>query len=80
VVKLKAAPAQGSTTNSLQTGVDCTAAQKLLYNGGSKNLTFTGNDYYVPTLAGLWFYWDAYKTFAGWQALGQDAGGAVVVP
>ncbi len=62
----------GSLTNSLQTGTDCTTTQATAYTNGSKNLRFQGNTYDVSSLSGRWWFWGAYKTWAEWQALGND--------
>ncbi len=49
------------------------------YTSGSKRLTFDRNDYRTPDVTGPWFYWQANKDWAGWQAVPQDAAGKIGV-
>jgi parallel beta-helix repeat protein len=55
----------------------CTATQLNAYLTGVKNLTFANNDYRVPSMTGWYWLWNGFKTWAEWQALGQDATGTV---
>lgn len=57
---------------------NCSAADMALYTGGSKNITFQSDAYHVPDItAGLWYWADAPRTFAQWQAIPQDSLGSV---
>lgn len=59
----------------------CTAAQTVPYMDGSKNLTFVNNHYTIPVAATrYWLWgWGIYKSWAEWQALGNDTTGSVIV-
>jgi hypothetical protein len=56
---------------------NCTAEQTAIYTNGSKNNTYQHNAYDVPSLTGAYWFWGAFKTWAQWQALGQDTTGTV---
>lgn len=60
----------------------CTAAELSAYAdpGNSKGLRFERNRYTVSTPGGSWWYWNGFKTWAQWQALGHDSGGSVNAP
>jgi hypothetical protein len=47
------------------------------YLNGSKNLTFANNTYLVPSLTTKYFVWGfgQLKSWAEWQALGNDMTG-----
>jgi parallel beta-helix repeat protein len=47
------------------------------YLDGSKNNRFVANHYVLPSVAGAWWYWQSFKTWAQWQALGHDLTGSV---
>jgi parallel beta-helix repeat protein len=53
----------------------CTSTQVAPYQNGSKNLTFSHNAYDVPSPAGQYWYWNGFKYWNEWQALGQDTTG-----
>lgn len=55
----------------------CTAQQLAPYLDGSKNLTFSGNTYVVPSAFGRYWPWDNLKFWNEWQALGHDVGGSL---
>ena len=56
----------------------CTSTQLVPYLNGSKNLTFSGNVYRVPSLSFTrYFFWGGWKDWNQWQALGQDVGGSL---
>ena len=56
----------------------CTSAQLGPYLNGSKNLTFAGNTYRVPSLTGRYWVWGPVsKYWNEWQALRQDLDGTV---
>lgn len=64
--------------SSFATWSGCTAEEVALYsNPSSKNLRFEANRYTVPSTTGSWWYWNGFKTWAAWQALGHDAAGSV---
>ncbi len=69
-------------TNNFAAGLSydggCTAEQITLYHGLSKNNRFVANRYTVPNVAWGWWLWDGMKTWAQWQALGQDVTGGVL--
>jgi parallel beta-helix repeat protein len=59
-----------------QTG--CTAEELAPYVDGSKNLVFQSNSYDVPDVAGRYWVWGGQlRTFADWQAVGQDTTASV---
>ena len=55
----------------------CTSEQLAPYLDGSKNLTFSGNTYVVPSAFGRYWPWDNLKFWNEWQALGHDVGGSL---
>lgn len=55
---------------------DCTAARLQPYLDNTKANWYSGNSYQTPDSTG-WWYWVTPKTWAQWQALGQDATGTV---
>ena len=69
---------QSGALASLFSYGSCTSKQLAEYLNGSKNLTFYGNTYRVPSLTGWYWVWGAASTsWTEWRALGQDVGGAV---
>ena len=66
-----------ATASSFSYLSSCSATQLAAYLNGSKNLTFSRNTYRVPSLAGRYMFWGAWKYWNEWQALGQDAGGSM---
>jgi parallel beta-helix repeat protein len=42
------------------------------YLNGSKNLTFTNNTYHVPSVTLAYWLWGGLRTWAEWQAIGQQ--------
>jgi len=68
----------GAWANAL-TSYSCDASSLLPYTNGSKNLTFTHNTYYVPSLTAWYWVWGAAAEYwSQWQALGQDTTGTVI--
>ena len=65
--------------SSFSTGGSCTAAEIALYTdpNGGKNNWYESNDYVVSSLTGTWWFWNGFKTWTQWQALGQDTAGTV---
>ncbi len=55
----------------------CTAAQVSPYLNGSKNLTFSGNTYRVPSLSEKYLIWPSYTDWDAWQAVGHDLDGSI---
>lgn len=55
----------------------CTSTQLASYLNGSKNLTFSGNAYRVPSVSSRYWLWGGWKFWTEWQTMGQDAGGSV---
>jgi parallel beta-helix repeat protein len=55
----------------------CSSTQVAPYLNGSKNLTFSRDQYQVPSLSLRYFFWGAWKSWSEWQAMGQDAGGSL---
>ena len=57
----------------------CTSEFLAPYISNAKKNVWQGNDYDVPTPSGsTWFFWPmAFRTWAEWQALGQDTAGRV---
>ena len=56
----------------------CTSAQVTPYLDGSKNLTFKSNRYLGPSLTTRYWGWgNIWKSWAEWQALGQDITGTL---
>lgn len=56
----------------------CDPAQVVPYTNGSKNLTFFRNAYDVPSPGtGQYWFWNGYKYWTEWQALGHDGDGTV---
>jgi parallel beta-helix repeat protein len=78
----------GTRSGALGSGLsytpDCTPAQLALYLGGTKNLTFVRNTYYVPGLTGPfdrhWLWGDQYKYWNEWQGVGNDLDGHAFQP
>jgi parallel beta-helix repeat protein len=74
----------GTRSGSLASGFShvssCSAAQILPYLNRQKGLTFTNNDYDVPTPTSRYFFWGfgsgAVKSWSDWQALGHDTSGS----
>lgn len=59
-------------------GSTCNPTQIALYTGGSKNLTFQSNRYFVPSLSSsIWQWGTANKNWTQWQALGRDTTGSL---
>jgi parallel beta-helix repeat protein len=50
----------------------CTSTQLAPYLNGSKNLTFSRNTYYVPSLTGWYWVWNGLRDWYGWQSVGHD--------
>lgn len=48
------------------------------YLSNAKNNVWKANEYAVPDVSGWWWNWVNAKTWAQWQAQGQDAGGRVI--
>lgn len=58
----------------------CTATQLAPYLDGSKNLTFSGNIYHVPSRSRRYWLWGASKSWYEWRARGHDALGTLSEP
>ena len=56
---------------------DCTSTQVAAYLNGSKNLTFSRNTYYVPSLTGWYWLWNGLKYWGLWQSVGHDVAGVI---
>lgn len=68
----------GAFAAGLSYSGDCSPAQITTYHDGSKNNTFTNNDYDVPNVANAYWLWNAaLKTWAQWQAIPHDVTGSV---
>jgi parallel beta-helix repeat protein len=55
---------------------DCTSTQVNTYTSGSKNLTFSKNAYYVPSLDGWYWLWNNTMPWFQWHAF-QDLAGTL---
>jgi parallel beta-helix repeat protein len=66
----------GSLVGALSADGTCTASEAEAYYNGSKNNTFRDNRYVVPSMSAAWWLWAGSRTWAQWQALGQDTSGA----
>lgn len=57
----------------------CTAEELARYAAphNVKNNRFQDNTYTVRSAGGMWWFWNGFKTFSAWQALGQDTTGGV---
>ena len=72
----------GTTSGAFANGFGylaiCTSTQAAPYVNGSKNLKFTNNTYYVPSLATKYWVWglNGLRFWSEWQALGHDTTGA----
>jgi parallel beta-helix repeat protein len=73
----------GTTSGAFANGFgylsSCSSTQVAPYLNGSKNLTFTRNTYYVPSLTTKYWLWGlgSLKLWNEWQALGQDTAGVL---
>ena len=73
----------GNTSGAFANGFgylsSCTSTQVAPYLSGSKNLTFSRNTYYVPSLTTKYWLWGlgSLKFWNEWQGLGQDTAGVV---
>ena len=56
---------------------DCTSTQVAAYLNGSKNLTFSRNTYYVPSVTGWYWLWNGLKYWSLWQSMGHDVAGVI---
>lgn len=73
-----------SFANLLNAASDCTPEQAAAigfnpaaYTNGSKGNVFDRNRYQVPSLSGLWFFWQGLKSWPDWQAASKEASGSV---
>jgi len=70
--------ASGAWATNFSYTSNCTATQVAPYKNGAMNLTYTHNTYDVTSPAtGQYWYWDGFKTWSEWQAMGQDTTGSV---
>jgi parallel beta-helix repeat protein len=73
----------GTTSGAFANGFahlsSCTSTQVAPYLNGSKNLRFTHNTYYVPSLTTKYWLWGfgSLKLWSEWQNQGQDTTGSV---
>jgi parallel beta-helix repeat protein len=63
----------GSIASSLSVDGRCTATQAAPYLTNTKGNVWSQNRYTVPAGTDGWWYWNAPKTWAQWQAIPQDA-------
>jgi parallel beta-helix repeat protein len=71
----------GTQSGAFATGMsytgDCTPTQVTTYHNGSKNLRFTHNTYYVPSVNAWYWLWNGMKQWFQWQGVPQDVDGTV---
>jgi parallel beta-helix repeat protein len=77
-INISSNSASGSIAAVFSYAGACTALQVAPYKNGQKALTFTHNAYDVVSPgSNLNFYWDGFKLWSEWQALGHDTTGTV---
>jgi parallel beta-helix repeat protein len=67
----------GAFASGFSYTASCTATQVARYTDGSKNLTFSHNTYYVPSISGWYWFWAQWTQWWQWQAAGHDVDGIV---
>jgi hypothetical protein len=69
----------GTQSNAYASGfshlTQCTATQVAPFLNGLKNLTFSRNTYYVPSMSRRYLVWGSWKSWDQWRALGHDVVG-----
>jgi len=55
----------------------CRSTELAAYLNGSKNLTFSRNTYYVPSLTGSYWLWNGSKPWSEWRSLRHDLDGVI---
>jgi len=67
----------GAIANGFAYPGHCLSTQLAAYLNGSKNLTFSRNTYYVPSLTGSYWLWNGSKPWSEWRSLGHDMDGVI---